>query len=586
MRDFADTAIIIYEANGQACRLRTKADASEARFEGPTLISAVNEAIRALRHETDAVIFLPSDISENDIPGSDWLKVADADPMIGMVVAAPETAELISGAHRYLVLGRSDAALLRNSVLKDFGPLHEKFRTVRFALDDLLLRANRCGYRCAGRVSRRTFESRTSHTDWRLLLRRHPDVFSWLRRELRATSRTLPSSTPPAAQNMTTYKGLRSVGFDLTNLRRHHDGTSELAKKVCSAFLAAYSGRVDVRFWGDASVLAFHDLPDPSESSDAPDVAFRIGQFQHPSEIVNFIRRAPVVGAFFLDTIAMDCLYLDGPDFSTLWADGFEGLDFVIFNSEFTGRQARLRFPGRIPPVAASVLHSTDTAEYRSPSDVEAGSPQHILVVGNRFAHKDLIPTVTRLAASTSRPIKALGIAARPIGSAEFIPSGSLPDDRVAALFRDASVVVFPSHYEGFGFPIMHAMAARSPVVCRDLPVFREIREALPEARNVHLCTSTENLIERALDPGTVWNATPCGARPVSWKATAEEILRSAEAAMQQCKSAEQKTKLIGDMQLRHAGLRYGRRVARLLRSFEKRVDRMVAPAASLLGMI
>jgi glycosyltransferase involved in cell wall biosynthesis len=36
---------------------------------------------------------------------------------------------------------------------------------------------------------------------------------------------------------------------------------------------------------------------------------------------------------------------------------------------------------------------------------------------------------------------------------------------------------VFPSVYEGFGIPILEAMAAQCPMVISDLPVFREITE-------------------------------------------------------------------------------------------------------------
>jgi len=47
----------------------------------------------------------------------------------------------------------------------------------------------------------------------------------------------------------------------------------------------------------------------------------------------------------------------------------------------------------------------------------------------------------------------------------------------INSLYRLCSLLVFPSIYEGFGFPILEAMAAQCPMVVSDLPVFREITE-------------------------------------------------------------------------------------------------------------
>jgi glycosyltransferase involved in cell wall biosynthesis len=52
-----------------------------------------------------------------------------------------------------------------------------------------------------------------------------------------------------------------------------------------------------------------------------------------------------------------------------------------------------------------------------------------------------------------------------------------VPDCEVRSLYRLCSLFVFPSVYEGFGIPILEAMAAQCPMVISDLPVFREITE-------------------------------------------------------------------------------------------------------------
>ena len=48
-------------------------------------------------------------------------------------------------------------------------------------------------------------------------------------------------------------------------------------------------------------------------------------------------------------------------------------------------------------------------------------------------------------------------------------------EDDLRLWYRAANVVVLPSLYEGFGLPMLEAMASGVPVVCSDLELFREV---------------------------------------------------------------------------------------------------------------
>lgn len=48
-------------------------------------------------------------------------------------------------------------------------------------------------------------------------------------------------------------------------------------------------------------------------------------------------------------------------------------------------------------------------------------------------------------------------------------------DMALANLYHQAEALILPSLYEGFGLPIVEALSAGTPVLCSDIPVFREV---------------------------------------------------------------------------------------------------------------
>ncbi|MBJ7289748.1 MAG: glycosyltransferase family 4 protein [Williamsia sp.] len=58
--------------------------------------------------------------------------------------------------------------------------------------------------------------------------------------------------------------------------------------------------------------------------------------------------------------------------------------------------------------------------------------------------------------------------------SARVVFTGFITDDELAWCYAHCEAFVFPSLGEGFGLPLVEAAAFGAPVICSDIPVFRE----------------------------------------------------------------------------------------------------------------
>src|SRR5260370_14285993 len=87
----------------------------------------------------------------------------------------------------------------------------------------------------------------------------------------------------------------------------------------------------------------------------------------------------------------------------------------------------------------------------------------------------------------------------------------NVSDFDVPCIYELCTLFVFPSWYEGFGRPILEAMAARRVMVLSDIPVFREITE------NKGIYFPPENVEAMALAIEKVLNSESERARLVTY---------------------------------------------------------------------
>lgn len=163
----------------------------------------------------------------------------------------------------------------------------------------------------------------------------------------------------------------------------------------------------------------------------------------------------------------------------------------VVSDSEATKQEVLRHYA--VPPDKVRVIYPGFDANLfhrdEAPLVASPGPEPYVLYVGNLLPHKNVFRLLEAFAMvraergcrlvirGDGRPdyLQALRDRATALGVAETVSViGYVPEPALRALYAGATAFIFPSLGEGFGLPLLEAMACGTPVVTSD-------RSALPE---------------------------------------------------------------------------------------------------------
>ena len=537
-------------------------------------LKTCNSAMLRAHAEQADIVLLNSDAIITPGALREMREVAASDPLISVVSPRSNNATICNSPYpdSFRSLNRADALnahvaisnylprityapvavgfclLIRYEMVEEFGVFDPVYGAGYNEENDFIIRCNQRGYRAVlanhafvfhlGSVSFSSSDTGPAERERKnreIFINRYPEYPRAVDRYFNSIQYKAEYLTAGLVPNA---NGKLRILFDARTIGPYFSGTFELAFNMISRFVAMYQEEFDCFIAINHSALVFHkfDLIHGlsycwnNEANMAPfAAAIRLAQPFNADDMRATVNFAPIVNYLMLDTIALDCQQLDDADLKSIWSMMCNIATSIGYISDFSKDQFQRRFaiPNHVTQYVA--LCSTDVTEYAQ-SVPESGNDGHLLVVGNHYPHKNIDGLIDcLLELKPKQKIVVLGASTADIDGVVSYKAGELEQSFVDSLYDNAAVVLFPSFYEGFGLPIMHALARQKPVICRNIPVTQEIKRKTRNGQNIILCDSTKE-IAFVSQTGINWISETQDVQEETWTSATTQLYKALKA--------------------------------------------------------
>jgi glycosyltransferase involved in cell wall biosynthesis len=252
------------------------------------------------------------------------------------------------------------------------------------------------------------------------------------------------------------------VGVDISPLVQTRAGTARHVRGLVAALRGQPGLELELLSFGGPGRLS-------SVARDALWYPLGLGRRSKPLDVLHCTTfRGPVAASVPTVLTVHDLAVLRVPEAFPRWHRLYgraglrkvlRGADAIVAVSEFT--RAETEELAGVPRERITVIpHGVDEA---FTPEGPAAEGDYVLAVATLEPRKNLARAVeaARLAGVELRVVGAAGWG----GVAVESWVGEVPDAELAALYRGARCLLYPSLYEGFGLPVLEAMACGTPVV-------------------------------------------------------------------------------------------------------------------------
>lgn len=244
----------------------------------------------------------------------------------------------------------------------------------------------------------------------------------------------------------------------------------------------------------------------------------------HSNLSVHFLSKLKPAGCTNIRVMIHDTILLDFPQYcreetTKIFSDKMESVmsvaDVIVCNSMHTKECVQRHFRNSGKSTSYTVAHLGVSPEFKKQCK-EDGALSNFVILGTieiRKNHSFLLDVWEKFAKikpySEIPTLHIIGkrgwkndaffkrLDASPLYGKKIIEHKFLDDKQLQKTLNSATALLFPSSAEGFGLPAIEALAVGLPVICSDIPVFKEL---LADSAHILPVNSHDDWVEKIIE--------------------------------------------------------------------------------------